>query len=436
MSKCYQLFVKSFNGGLLGSASWLGLSAATSRGVLLVGGFIIARSFGVEFFALYSFLIATVGIATVFSNFGLGLTITKIISDPKSKKISVESFVGTSRLFVLIFSTIFSFTISFNLNNIASILIENSYMQSSYFVFFAIILYTLIGIESSILIGCKKFKTFGLVNFSTGILQLTLIIFYSLRNEFDSVLIATILTTLLNYILMVFFSRKSLSKIGICPRIRIDKNIFYLIKQYSFPLFLSSLFYAPTIWLASAVIVNAPDGTLAIGYFYAADNLRGLLLFFAAMVAQASLPFLSEHSGEEHIVRFKYFVRMILYLVTGLTSAIVTILFFLSPFILKLYGLDNDVASNVMLIILVSSVFASINNVFGQVLLAKHKTWEGLAFNFIWSISLLMTTISLIWFNYTLIAVPIGLLLSYTIITIFQYCFINYNLKIKLFGGG
>jgi O-antigen/teichoic acid export membrane protein len=433
MLKKLHLFINRLKDSVIGSAVWLGLSAATSRGVLLIGGFVISHSFGLDSFALFSFLIATVGIATVFSNFGLGLTITKIISDSKFRLVDIENFLGTSRIIAIILSTALSIVISFNLNNFAGNLISTNGMQSAYFVCFGVILHTLIALESSILIGFRRFKAIGIINLSTGIIQLTLIAIYSFHHDFTSVLISAILTAFLNYILMAYYSRKYLREAGIFPKARVNKHTFLLIRQYSLPLFLSSIFYAPTIWLASTVIINSPDGSSAIGFFYAADNLRSLLLFFAAMIAQASLPYLSEYSGEEHVDRFQNLVRQILLIVVGLTAIIVTAFFLLTPIILKMYGLESDAASSVMSLILISSVFAAINNVFGQVLLAKRNTWPGFIFNLIWSLSLILTTISLSFLNYTSVAMPMGFLISYIIITIIQYYFIKMTLGIKIF---
>lgn len=434
LSSRLQKLITKFHSSMISSAIWLALGAATSRGVLVVSGFVILRSFGTDLFSLYSFLIATVAIATVFSSFGLGLTATKIISDSCSRPIDVGIFIGTSRVLILTLSVVFSAVVSYGLESYAGKLIGENVFQASFFVLGAIIIYSLIGIETSILIGRKEFKIIGLVNLFCGSLQLGLIILFSFWKEFNFVLVSIIFTALLNYVFMVHNSKKSLSMLGVFPRAKItDKHFYFIVKRFSFPLFLSAIFYAPTIWLASIIIINSPNGTLSIGYFYAADNLRGVLLFFAAMISQVSLPYFSEYANDESLNQFKLLAQKVLIQVVGFTSVIVAILLIFTPLILNTYGLDSYSASLVMYIVLLSSIFVSINNVFGQILLAKHRAWEGLLINIIWSISLLVLTLSLSFANFTEIAMPVGLLLSYILIGLIQYFYISNNLGVKIF---
>ncbi len=431
--KQIQLLITRFGSGYMGSAAWLALSAAASRGVVVVSGFVISRSFGVEIFALYSFLIATVAIATVFSNFGLGLAATKVLSDSNSITSNLSGFVGTSRIFVIFVSLIFAALFSFNLDYFAGNLAGSNNEVAAYYILISIITNTLVSMETSILIGRKEFKLIGLIGIFAGGMNLGLTLFFSFRNEFTFVLMSAIFTSFLSYILLYCFANKSLYKAGIFPSVQIDTHFLLAIKRYALPLFLSSVFYAPTIWLATSLVINSPDGPVSIGHFYAADNLRGVLIFFSAMIAQASLPYLSEYSNVEHSERFEQLVGRILILVVGFTLFMVFVLFALTPHILNLYGSDYHDASGVMLIVLFSAIFVSISNVLGQVLLAKHKTWEGFVFNFIWSVCLITASALLCFTNLSSIAMPIGLLLSYILITIVQFRFVVVNLRVRIF---
>lgn len=416
----YRLKQSEIGSRIANGAFWSLFGSVLSQGLILVSSIVVARILGRTEFGELGMIRSTVNMFTVFAGFGLGLTATKYVAEyNKGDKIKTGKIIGLSVFFAIITGVIISSVLFFSATLIATKTINaphlaNEIKLSALMLFFS----SLNGAIVGALAGFEAFKSIAIVNLIAGICTFPLqIIFTLIWGVYGSVLslgISFLLLFLLNFI--------ALKKITKTENVKIDYKGFWsewpIIYKFSIPALLAGILVGPVMWLCSTMIVNQPNGYDEMAVFDAANQWRNAILFIPAILAQITLPLLS--STNDNFDQFDKILKINVFL-NILVSLILAILISLfSTYIMNFYGKGFVEHKMVLIVLAMSTVLISINNVVGQAIVGQGKMWFGFLINFIWAVILLLVSYFFVKFNFGAIGLAFSLLISYGFHTVIQ----------------
>lgn len=160
--------------------------------------------------------------------------------------------------------------------------------------------------------------------------------------------------------------------------------------QISFPMFLSTVTGAVTLWLGGLLLARYTQGFSQIAVFNAANHWKAAITFLPTQITQASSPILSNLWGAREIAPLKSLIRTNLRLVAltcGVPALVVSVA---APLVLGLYLIEGVQASWAFRLLILSGLMASLCSVFGYTMIAMGKAWQSFAVNFLWMVAFML----------------------------------------------
>lgn len=362
----------------------------------------------------------------MFAGLELGMTATKYIAqylDNDNNKI--ERIIGLSNLFAIILSLIISGAVYFYSDTIAIQIaapqLAYEIKISSFILFFS----SINGIQTGILNGLQRFKEVSLINAFAGILSALLLILSAIYGSLDTVVLAFganfIILFLLNYLVLrkYFYNVFKINIFSVSNFKEIE-----ILWKFSLPAIFAGMMVGPVTWVCNYLLVNTPNGYAEMANFDIANQWRTTVLFIPAALSQIVLPLLASSVNDKQAYNIVLKKNLKINFFIGLFFSFV--LLFLTPIIIKFYGKAYSDAFYPMIIMFITTVFISVNNVIGQVIASQGKMWLGFMVNFLWGIVLLF--LSYIFINYYLlgaIGISLAYLISYIFLTCVQFIFVR-----------
>jgi O-antigen/teichoic acid export membrane protein len=191
-----------------------------------------------------------------------------------------------------------------------------------------------------------------------------------------------------------------------------------LLFTFSLPVILASLLVGPVNWACNAFLLRQPDGYAQLGIFTAASQWRVAVAFLPGVLAQSSLPMLS-NLRTASAARYRQVLRWNLALTVCSATAIALLVCVLSRWIMGIYG--KDFASGWSVLVLCAGVGAltALNLILGSLLISSGKVWPCAGFNALWATTVLMLTYYLVP-AYGAMGLALAFLLAYSAHTIWQ----------------
>ena len=413
------------NSKLAGNAFWLLIGTVFSKILLLVTGIIIARLLGKTEVGQFGIIRSTIDMFTAFAGLGLGLTVTKYISELKrTDKNKTGRIIGLSNEFALLFAFLFSTLIYFFSDVIAMHIkapaLSFEIKLSSFVLFFNCIN----GVQAGILAGFEQFKIISknavIAAFFSSIFQIIGVIYWGL----EGVILGYGLNFLILYFLNYWKIKKVIKQFEIPVKIfnKENRKELDVLWKFSIPAVLAGLMVSPVIWICNNFLVNQNNGYLEMANIDIGNQWRGLVLFIPTALSQIALPMLSSNVDNKEI--FREVFRKNIKLSILISSTIVLIVCLFSPIIVKTYGNEYKSALIPLIIMMITTGLIAVNNIIGQGLASKGKMWLGFQLNLVWAFFIIVLSyIFIVYQGLGAIGLSLAYLLSYLIHTIIQYFF-------------
>lgn len=393
--------------------------AVISRGLMLLASVIIARILTQTEYGELGIIRSTINMFTVFAGFGLGLTATKYVAQFRdTNKLKAGKIIALSSIFAFIIGLIIALIIVFNAEFIALYSLNASHLQWELKIGAVILFFSsLNGVQTGILAGFEAFKTIAKINLIAGILSFPTLIGFSYFWGVTGAVIGFGSNFLLLYILNFLSVRKIATKENVPIKFFNSWEEWRVLYKFSLPAVLSGLLVSPTLWFCSTMLIKQPSGYEELAIFEAANQWKNTILFIPAAIAPIVLPLIANTSKSQ----FKRVINLNIKINVIISLPVAIILSLLSSKIMMAYGMEYEKGQPVLIILSVSTILISINNVIGQAIAGKGKMWIGFFLNMIWSISILSATYMFLDNNLGGKGLALSILISYFIHTILQF---------------
>ncbi len=350
---------------------WALLGNVVGRGLSLVAGIIVARLLGKEIYGEYGIIKNTIFSLAIFSTFGLGYTATKFVAEFKDKQPEYLNLIlKYSRIITLIVSSSIALLLFSFATPISDKILKAPHLHSSIrLVSIWVIIHSLTTTQIGIIAGFGEFKKMakieGIVGVITFILSAIFTFLWGLMGALGALLVAQIVNLILYYRLVE--KNKPTKK-----TIKKDLVFFKEIINFSTPVAMQEILYAGMGWTLHYLLIKfANYGEL--GLYSAAMQWNALILFIPGVLRNVILSHLSGSSDNK--ARHKRILKHTL-LINFISTIIPFILVYaFSDIITTFYGTSFTELKYVLRVMVFSTIFISLSNVYSQAYLSIGKSW-------------------------------------------------------------
>jgi O-antigen/teichoic acid export membrane protein len=382
---------------LANGAFWGTIAAFGSRLCLLATSFFLARILGQSVFGEYGMVISSAGMISSFAGLGLGLTITKYVSEFKLKDpVRSGKILALSTTFTLISSIIYAIAFIvlapwLSTKILAAPQLTLVLQISSVTAAIGVIN----GVQSSLLIGLEAFRINSYLTLLLNLVQSTLVILFAWEGGLKGAIIAMAVAMTFSVAITILAARRERLKFKIRLKIKDAFSEWRVLVNYSLPGFLTLLVIGPSYWLCNTFLANQPGGYSELGIFNAAIQWQTAVAFLPGLIGTAMIPVLSEKIGNNEYSSSIKIVKQMMKVITIYSIPIAIILFITGPYILHLYGDGFKKGYLAFIFIISTGLLAAITTPATQFVVAKGDMWFSFWISLIWAIFI----IGLSYFN-------------------------------------
>ena len=356
-SKLFQDSVSAILGNGLGNA------------FLLIAGIIIARFLGRDLYGEYGLVKTTMLYIGVFASFGLGTTATKFIASAvNDAHCYLNSLIRDILFITLGFSSLLALLLLLFATHIAEFLEDPNLTTPLRFLGPIIISASINKAQYGILGGFKKYKTIASNNVISSFLMLVLACFatyyYGLWGSLSALLISQVINAVLN-----FFSLQRIRNTLLNQQ---RKTNYSTLIKFSFPIALQDFSYTLTNWGGSLIIVKF-SSMGQLGIFTASSQWQSIVLMIPSLLVNVILSHLSSAANDDR--RQISLIKRLLSVNFLCTFIPFIIVYFAAPYVIRLYGISFSGMTDILRILVFSSIFMCCSNVFNSALISRGKNW-------------------------------------------------------------
>jgi O-antigen/teichoic acid export membrane protein len=373
---------------------WSMAGAIISKGLGIVSSVIVARTLGRVEFGELAILSSTVAMFQLFAGFGLGLTATKHVAehrqhDPqRAGQIIAMAWIVTAVTGALCSVLLYALAPWLAANVLAAPHLSGLLRITA----LALLISAVNAAQGGTLSGFEAFKSIAVLNLVAGILNVPLMVAGVLLAGLEGAAWAIVASCAVNWVLSHLAIRRQARQYHIPLRFTGCSREFPLLWRFSLPTVLGGMMVTPVSWACYAMLVNQPNGYSEMGIYNAANQWRTAVLFVPGAIGTVVLPILSSLTGAKDRSRYLRVLRVSI-LVNGLVALAVSVpIGILSVPIMSIYGEGFGNGWLTLILLLISGVLISVNNVVGHALVSTGHLWVGLLFNLMWAAVLLLTT--------------------------------------------
>jgi len=377
---------------LANGAFWGGVAAFGSRISLLVTSFLLARILGQTIFGEYGMVLSSSGMISGFAGLGLGLTITKYVSELKLKDPERSGkILALSTTITLISSIIYAFAFVV----LAPWLAEKILAAPQLTLILQISSVTaamgvINGIQTSLLIGLEAFRINSFLTIVISLIQSILVILFAWKGGLRGAIIAMAAAMTISVLITSLVARRERLKYNIRIKIRDAFYEWKVLINFSLPSFLTLIIIGPTYWICNTFLVNQPGGYSELGIFNAAIQWQTAVAFLPGLLGTAMIPVLSGKIGNNENNSSINIVKKMMKVISLYTIPIAILLFGAGPYILQLYGDGFKKGYLAFILIISTGILAAITTPATQFVVAKGEMWLSFWISLIWSIIIIV----------------------------------------------
>ena len=405
---------------------WTLSGALIARGLGLVAAVFTARLLGREGFGELGAIQSTVAMFSSFAGFGLGLTATKHVAECRNEDPARAGRIITlSGLVAAISGAIMAlglllFSVPLAKHSLAAPHLSMLLQISAGLIFLG----ALNGAQVGALSGLEAFRTIARVNLWNGLASFPILIagvwWGGLVGAVWGLVASLGVNWLLNHLALRAEARRANVPLGFAElhdgAWRRESGILW---RFSVPAMLCSFMVLPVHWLCTALLAHQPAGYAEMGVFNAANQWRTANLFVPQAMAGIVLPALAGLHGEPNRRRYLRIFWSNVALIGGVAAALALGVVLFSDVIIHSYGASFSEGRSTLILLALSAVVLSVNQVLGVDLISRGRMWQVLGCNIAWAGTLL----SLAWWLVPLHGargLSIALLAAYPVQSIFM----------------
>lgn len=372
--------------------SWTAIGAFASRPLLLAGAMACARFLDPGAYGKLALLQSAVLTLGAFAGMGMATAVTKHLSELRQRDparasrllwltlvLSVGSSAATAILLVLFRHTVAE-------RWLASADIADLLPVTALTLVFTVVA----AAQSAALTGLEAYRPLAGCNFANGLLTAGFMIAGAASNGLPGALwgsaLAGMLTTLiLGFVLRIEARRAGLSLVA--PFTHADLSTAL---QAAVPLLIAGLIPPAVSTISSAMLSRTPGGYAELGVFSAADQWRVAILFLGRMLAQPSLPILTDLYTARDYPGFRRMFGVNLITAGPACAAAAVVLGLFGGRIMALYGRAYAAHGEVLAYCCAGAALAAVSWVAAQALTGAGEYWLGVWLNTLWAVTLLL----------------------------------------------
>lgn len=364
-------------------AFWVFTGSCISQTLTLGASVVVARWLGLEQYGRLGAIQSTVGALGIFAGLGLGLTATKYVSEFREERPERATRVASMCLAVSVAAGLLvTVVILISADFIASGSLSDRQLGTYLRIASVLVLFNSVaGAQSGILAGLEAFRDIARTNILKGIASVPLLILGVVYAGLSGAVVALVVTA----VLAVLWNHLALNKYRLL-RFRSVLSERRILWRFSAPAFLGGAIVAPVMWLGTVILLRTHDGYAQLGLFSAANQWRAAVTFLPAIVAQATLPILSQAYGKGNNRHFYKLLGLNMMFTISVSTLSAIAVLVGKPFILRAYGRGYESVSNVMILMLITTVIISVGCVIGQALASAAEMWAGFWLNCAWAL--------------------------------------------------
>ena len=407
-------------------AFWGTLGSIAARLITLGVSFFLARTLGKDVFGEYGVINSTVGMVGGFAGLGLGMTVTKYVSELKARDPErAGRIVGLSSMVAWLSSVIYGIVFILLAPWLAEKTLAAPQLTSLLRISSITLIFSVINsVQTSALSGLEAFKINSLLTALCSAIQAVLVAFSAWKWGLTGAVTAMAISMTFTVVATFFTIRNELNKFKIRVLFKEAKKEWEILFRFSLPNFLSGLSTGPVLWGCNAFLANQPGGYSQLGIYNAANQWYWAVLLLPNLVGSAVLPVMSDKFGagdKAGIIRVMKGMIGITAIIVVPTSIILTLC---GHLILKGYGASfSDGYLTLAISVCTASLTACVAPV-GQFIAANNKMWIGFWMNTGWGLVFIVAA----WFcvQWGAAGLASARLVAYVFHTIWSYGVFRY----------
>lgn len=340
---------------------------------MLLSGILIARFLGKDLYGEYGIVKSTMYLMALFATFALGDTSTKLIAEYIQKdRAKIYGIVKSAYRIVLAFSCFMCLLLVAGAEELAAYVKVPEMSVAFRFLGIIIIFRAINTVGSGILGGFKDYRRIGINSIVSGLAMLSLSIPLTYTFSLDGALVSLLVSQILFSVLNTIFVRKKLKGYTVDANYstKYDKRLIF----FSLPLALNEFIYSFSSWGISLLITRY-SSVGELGIYSACNQWFSIILFIPGLLGNVILSYLSTTAGNNTKLHRHILYRMLLVnFVCTFIPMIVVLLF--SNVITNFYGPTFATMKPVLLVTILSTVFACMSRVFSSNLTSEGRNWR------------------------------------------------------------
>lgn len=403
-------------------AFWSFTGAVISRGLVLLSSIIVAHILGKAVFGELGIIQSTIQMFGVFAGFGLGTTSTRYVAELRDKdpgragRVIALAEIVTAITGGLMMLLLYAFAPFLAERTLAAPHLTGLLRIGSVLLF----LNAVNSVQTGALAGFESFRTIANLNLYIGLASFALtlagVFIGGLSGVVWGMTGAMAFAYVINHVAIKKEAKKHTIRIDYARALAERRVLF----SFSLPACLSSTMVLPVTWVCNTMLVNTPSGYAEMGLFNAANQWRNAILFIPIALGGIVLPLLTNLRGRDDKASYKKVLVYNIYLNGAVTVVLAGIVSLFAAAIMRLYGPEFAGGAVVLVCLVASAVFVSINGVIGQAIASKSKMWWGFLFNVLWGAALIVLSHYFIGKGLGALGLAIAFLLAYFLHTVWQ----------------
>jgi O-antigen/teichoic acid export membrane protein len=403
----------------LRGVTWALAGALTARSATLLTSIVSARLLSASSFGALGIVQSTVGMFGVLAGAGLGLTVTKYISEFKNKDVAKAKRYYYVSVVIVCFAGATITAVLYNLAPwiAATVLDQPSLVLELQIGSFLTLFGAINGVQLGVLMGSEQFKSVTLLNASRSISGLIGVAIGASYMGLVGAIVALVIAELLAVLLSQIFVHMAWSKF---PKVLVSKSLSIsdvaAVLLFSIPALLSSLSIQPSLWLSNSLLVRQSGGLELLGNFVAADKWRQLLLFLPSALSINTLPLLSNLHGMKNELAFRRVLKLNITLnISAVVLPALLVVIFSHP-LMGVFGSQYGSSWSTLSVLAVSAIFMVANNILGQSIVSRGLIWPRFYLDLLLGTLLLATSYWLVP-AFSAIGLAVSQLISYAAVS-------------------
>ena len=357
-------------------ALWTLTAQAATRGSVIVGSILLARTMSPIEFAKYTYFNIVIATFSSYAAMGLGVVVSKHFAQLAQEPNAAAARAASASLLMAIFA---SLAMAILLAIVPAYTLQGQLGIPKILLCIGVVAMTAHAVMSCAVSALMKFRFVAATAILAGIVNLTGCAWASYaRNP-----LIAIMTYVAAYALQVLIlcqylikrKRESKNAIKYRPKLSDYASAF----QLSLPLFGTTLLTSGSTWLVGRLVISGEHGATAFAVLSVGLQWFSLALLLSGALSRAYLPRIVQtlQRSTQGSAELRKLVRSGLTFSFYITLAICVLVLFISHWVLRLYGPYIKIPIGFLFLFMLSAVIASGLNMLGNALVmnGNQKTW-------------------------------------------------------------